>query len=69
MRVGYGSSAGFRGIGSAEVGILAPAPIATGAFRKGGGSDADEADNSTETASAAMTDVILLRYQPLHRLP
>ena len=44
---------------------LSPGPIATGAFRKGGGSEADEADNSIEIAKAAIADVVLHRYQPL----
>lgn len=56
---------GERGI---RVNTISPGPIATGAFRKGGGTDADEADHSIETASAAIADVVLPRYQPLQRV-
>ncbi|HUO93865.1 MAG TPA: SDR family oxidoreductase [Rhizomicrobium sp.] len=48
-----------------RVNSLSPGPIATGAFRKGGGSDADEADSSVDVARAAIADVVLGKYQPL----
>lgn len=56
---------GEKGI---RVNTISPGPIATGAFRKGGGTDPDEADNSIEVASAAIADVVLPRYQPLQRV-
>lgn len=56
---------GEKGI---RVNTISPGPIATGAFRKGGGTDSDEADHSIGTASAAIADVVLPRYQPLQRV-
>jgi len=47
---------------------ISPGPIATGAFRKGSGTDPDGADNAIEIASAAIADVVLPRYQPLQRV-
>jgi NAD(P)-dependent dehydrogenase (short-subunit alcohol dehydrogenase family) len=47
---------------------ISPGPIATGGFRKGGGTNPDEADNSIEIANAAIADVVLPRYQPLQRV-
>lgn len=47
---------------------ISPGPIATGAFRKAGGMDPDEADHSVEIAKAAIADVVLPRYQPLQRV-
>lgn len=56
---------GEKGI---RVNTISPGPIATGAFRKGGGTDPDEADRSIQIASAAIADVVLPRYQPLQRV-
>jgi NAD(P)-dependent dehydrogenase (short-subunit alcohol dehydrogenase family) len=56
---------GEKGI---RVNTISPGPIATGAFRKGGGTDPDEADHSIEIASVAIADVVLPRYQPLQRV-
>jgi NAD(P)-dependent dehydrogenase (short-subunit alcohol dehydrogenase family) len=56
---------GEKGI---RVNTISPGPIATGAFRKGGGTDPDDADNSIEIASAAIADVVLPTYQPLQRV-
>lgn len=56
---------GEKGI---RVNTISPGPIATGAFRKGGGMDPDEADNSIEIAKAAIADTVLPRYQPLQRV-
>lgn len=53
---------GEKGI---RVNSISPGPIATGAFRKGGGSEHDEADDTIELAKAAIADVVLPRYQPL----
>jgi NAD(P)-dependent dehydrogenase (short-subunit alcohol dehydrogenase family) len=53
---------GEKGI---RVNSLSPGPIATGAFRKGGGTEPDEADDSIEIAKAAIADVVLHKYQPL----
>lgn len=47
---------------------ISPGPIATGAFRKGGGIDPDEADKSIEIAKAAIADTVLPKYQPLQRV-
>lgn len=56
---------GEKGI---RVNTISPGPIATGAFRKGGGADPDEADHSIEIARTAIADVVLPRYQPLQRV-
>ena len=56
---------GEKGI---RLNTISPGPIATGAFRKGGGTNPDEADNSIEIAKRAIADVILPRYQPLQRV-
>lgn len=56
---------GEKGI---RLNTISPGPIATGAFRKGGGTNPDEADNSIEIAKAAIADVVLPRYQPLQRV-
>jgi NAD(P)-dependent dehydrogenase (short-subunit alcohol dehydrogenase family) len=56
---------GEKGI---RVNTISPGPIATGAFRKGGGMAPDEADNSIEIAKAAIADTVLPRYQPLQRV-
>jgi NAD(P)-dependent dehydrogenase (short-subunit alcohol dehydrogenase family) len=56
---------GEKGI---RVNTISPGPIATGAFRKGGGNDPNEADNAIQIASAAIADVVLPRYQPLQRV-
>ena len=56
---------GEKGI---RLNTISPGPIATGAFRKGGGTNPDEADNSIEIANAAIADVVLPRYQPLQRV-
>lgn len=56
---------GEKGI---RLNTISPGPIATGAFRKGGGMDPDEADNSIEIAKAAIADTVLPRYQPLQRV-
>ncbi len=56
---------GEKGI---RLNTISPGPIATGAFRKGGGTDPDEADNAIEIASAAIADVVLPRFQPLQRV-
>jgi NAD(P)-dependent dehydrogenase (short-subunit alcohol dehydrogenase family) len=56
---------GEKGI---RLNTISPGPIATGAFRKGGGRDPDEADSSIEIANAAIADVVLPRYQPLQRV-
>ena len=56
---------GEKGI---RVNTISPGPIATGAFRKGGGTDPDEADNAIGIASAAIAHVVLPRYQPLQRV-
>lgn len=53
---------GEKGI---RVNSISPGPIATGAFRKGGGHESGESDNSVEIARAAIADVVLPRYQPL----
>jgi NAD(P)-dependent dehydrogenase (short-subunit alcohol dehydrogenase family) len=47
---------------------ISPGPIATGIFRKGGGTDPDEADYSIDIAKAAIADVVLPKYQPLQRV-
>jgi NAD(P)-dependent dehydrogenase (short-subunit alcohol dehydrogenase family) len=56
---------GEKGI---RLNTISPGPIATGAFRKGGGTNTDEADSSIEIANAAIADVVLPRYQPLQRV-
>jgi NAD(P)-dependent dehydrogenase (short-subunit alcohol dehydrogenase family) len=56
---------GEKGI---RLNTVSPGPVATGAFRKGGGADPNEADNSIEIASAAIAEVVLPRYQPLQRV-
>jgi NAD(P)-dependent dehydrogenase (short-subunit alcohol dehydrogenase family) len=56
---------GEKGI---RLNTISPGPIATGAFRKGGGAEPEEADNSIEIAKAAIADVVLPRYQPLQRV-
>lgn len=56
---------GEKGI---RLNTISPGPIATGAFRKGGGTDPPEADNAIEIANAAIADVVLPRYQPLQRV-
>jgi NAD(P)-dependent dehydrogenase (short-subunit alcohol dehydrogenase family) len=56
---------GEKGI---RVNAISPGPIATGAFRKGGGYDPNEADSSIEIANAAIAAVVLPRYQPLQRV-
>jgi NAD(P)-dependent dehydrogenase (short-subunit alcohol dehydrogenase family) len=56
---------GEKGI---RLNTISPGPIATGSFRKGGGTNPDEADNSIELANAAIADVVLPRYQPLQRV-
>jgi NAD(P)-dependent dehydrogenase (short-subunit alcohol dehydrogenase family) len=56
---------GEKGI---RLNTISPGPIATGAFRKGGGMDPDEADNSIEIAKAAIAETVLPRYQPLQRV-
>ena len=56
---------GEKGI---RLNTISPGPIATGAFRKGGGTNPDEADNSIGIANAAIADVVLPRYQPLQRV-
>lgn len=44
---------------------ISPGPIATGAFGKGAGLEPDEAEKTVELAKAAITAVVLPRYQPL----
>ena len=44
---------------------ISPGPIATGAFGKGAGLEADEAEKTVELARAAIAAVVLPRYQPL----
>jgi NAD(P)-dependent dehydrogenase (short-subunit alcohol dehydrogenase family) len=56
---------GEKGI---RLNTISPGPIATGAFRKGGGLDSDEADDSIEIARAAIADAVLPKYQPLQRV-
>lgn len=56
---------GEKGI---RVNTISPGPIATGAFGKGGGTNAGEADHAIELASEAIADVVLPRYQPLQRV-
>ena len=53
---------GEKGI---RVNSLSPGPIATGAFGKGAGFEPDEAEKTVELAKAAITAVVLPRYQPL----
>ena len=54
---------GEKGI---RLNTISPGPIATGGFGKGTGLDPDQADETTvELAKAAITAVVLHRYQPL----
>lgn len=53
---------GEKGI---RVNSISPGPIATGSFGKGVGVAPDEADKAVELAEAAISTVVLHRYQPL----
>ena len=44
---------------------ISPGPIATGAFRKGGGFEPNGTDKTIDVARDAIADVVLHKYQPL----
>jgi len=53
---------GEKGI---RVNSISPGPIATGGFGKSAGFEPDEAEKTVELAKAAISAVVLPRYQPL----
>jgi len=53
---------GEKGI---RVNSISPGPIATGGFGKSAGFEPDEAEQTVELAKAAISAVVLPRYQPL----